>query len=129
MSASSDDTPPTASGARERLRFELILASIWLGVGLFLLPAIIYIVGVPVLGAYGENQGLGAFYMDYFRDLAEPSGRTWAIALGPLLIVLLVRAVFLGVRPAASDAGDAAHNAPPRKPADQARVEPRVSSD
>ena len=49
-----------------------------------MLPATIFIVGGALLGPYGDDGGLGRFYGDFFGDLAEPSVRAWAIALGPL---------------------------------------------
>ena len=87
-----------------RLRFELIFASIWLAVGLFVLPAPIFAVGGALLGPYGENGGrLGRFYGDFFGDLAEPSVRAWAIALGPLVLISLLRLVFAGRRSRAAE--------------------------
>lgn len=98
---------------RRRLRFELIFASAWLAFGLFVLPALIYAVGNVLLGPYGPDQGgadagLGSFYGDFFGDLAELSGRTWAIVLGPLLLVTLVRALFFGMAASSPDQDDAA---------------------
>ena len=73
--------------SNDRLRFELIFASIWLGVGLFLVPALIFWVGIAMLGPYGEGTGagLGTFYADFFGDLATGEVRAWLLALGPLI--------------------------------------------
>lgn len=125
---------PTPAGehrehARSRLRFELIFASVWLGIGLFLLPALIYLVGVLMLGPYGEGAGLGTFYVDFFRDLAGPSGRAWVIALGPLILVSVVRAVFIGARPGSIETDAAKHKEPSRPAPESTRVEPRVGLD
>ena len=110
-----------------RLRFELIFASIWLAFGLFVLPALIYGVGALLLGPYGENQGLGTFYADFFGDLVAPTGRAWALALGPLVLISVLRLLFLDVKPKIEDD----EPEPPRVPSpprrDPARVEPRVS--
>ena len=122
-------SPAPASTSRSRLRFELVLASLWLAFGLFVLPGVIYAVGSALLGPYGENQGLGSFYAHFFRDLAEPSGRTWAIALGPLALLSVLRGIFIGATPRAQDANDAPHNTPPRVTQEAQRVEPRVSLD
>lgn len=125
-----------ASRNRRRLRFELIFGSVWLGVGLFVLPAVIFAVGVTLLGPYREGSGLGRFYVDFFGDLAEPSGRAWTIALGPLFLISFLRAVFIGVsKPDPS--GDFRHdsrNDAPQKPStrtrsEASRVEPSVSPD
>lgn len=135
MSRFSDDAGPAdarATARRSRLRFELFFASAWLGFGLFLLPAMIFAVGVLLLGPYGEGAGLGRFYLDFYADLGRPSGRTWAIALGPLLLVTFVRLVFVGTSKPADD--DIAQQDPPsrarnRSAAAAQRVEPRIGLD
>jgi hypothetical protein len=116
-----------------RLRFEVIIASVWLALGLFLVPALIFWVGITLLGPYGdgavESGGLGSFYADFFGDLASGEVRAWALALGPLIIVSLVRLVFVGTR---RSTGADADSSPPPAPArpvkstDHRRVEPRI---
>ena len=113
---------------RQRLRFELIFASLWLAFGLFVLPAIIYMVGTLLLGPYGENQGLGAFYAHFFKDLVEPAGRVWILALGPLVVVSVLRLVFLGKAPHEDSEREPRQTAE-QAPAPRSRVEPRVSGD
>jgi len=145
VTANSDSDDPSEDG--NRLRFELIFASLWLAFGLFLLPALIFSVGGLLLGPYGENAGLSTFYIDFFGDLADLSGRAWSIALGPVLLISLLRAVFIGARPKSSgssvedDRDDEpapvtarrAPPPPPRKPVKRAtrasRVEPRMGAD
>ena len=113
---------------RRRLRFEVIVASIWLAVGLFVLPATIFAVGGALLGPYGDNGGLGRFYGDFFGDLAEPSVRTWAIALGPLVLISLLRLVFAGAGREPQEPRD--RPTPARHTTDEhRRVEPSVSTD
>lgn len=123
-----------------RLRFELIFASLWLAFGLFLLPALIFWVGGALLGPYGENAGLSTFYVDFFGDLADASGRAWTLALGPILLIYLLRAIFIGVKSAPDTPADVddddiprpPRRAPPvREPAKKttarpSRVEPRM---
>jgi hypothetical protein len=124
-----------------RLRFELIFASLWLALGLFLLPALIYWVGSAALGPYGQNAGLSTFYSDFFADLADGSGRAWTLALGPLLIIYAMRAIFIGVKADKTerksideDEAPPPRRAPPPKEAKRpaqrpARVEPRMGGD
>ena len=123
--------PPGVAGNRyrRRARFEIIFASIWLAVGLFVLPATIYFVGGALLGPYGDDGGLGRFYGDFFGDLAEPSVRAWAIALGPLTLISLLRLVFAGVDHGPPDPqAEPDRAAAPRRTAEEIRrVEPRVS--
>jgi hypothetical protein len=132
------DAEPTASPSdgsgnryRRRARFEVIFASIWLAVGLFVLPATIFIVGGALLGPYGDDGGLGRFYGDFFGDLAEPSVRAWAIALGPLVLVSLLRLVFAGAGREPQEP-QTQQDRPPatRRTAEEVRrVEPRVSAE
>lgn len=127
-----------------RVRFELIFASLWLAFGLFLLPALIFSVGSALLGTYGENAGLSTFYIDFFGDLADGSGRAWSIALGPLVLIYLIRAIFIGVKSvpakrARIEEDEEPRSLPPRRasvkeaskrPAGRpVRVEPRMSND
>lgn len=132
MNATSPASDRLESPTRRRLRFELVFASIWLGIGLFLLPALIYGVGDLLLGPYGEGAGLGRFYADFFSDLVAPSGRAWTLALGPLVLISVLRLLFLDVRAStSSDSDDDAPTAssPPATPRahERSRVEPRVS--
>ena len=131
--AADTDTPEVAAGHRyrRRARFEAIFASIWLAIGLFALPAAIFAVGGALLGPYGENAGLGRFYGDFFGDLAEPSPRAWAIALGPLALISVLRLVFAGAgrgpEPPAGSQDPA--TAPRRTQEEPRRVEPRIGAE
>jgi hypothetical protein len=120
-----------APRARSRVRFEIVLASILLAFGLFVLPAMIYWVGILLLGPYGEGSGLGRFYADFFGDLVAPSARTWALALGPLVLISLLRLIFLdlGSAPPDEEEDEPPRPSPQPKPAvrERSRVEPRVS--
>lgn len=115
---------------RRRARFELIFASIWLAVGLIVMPATIFAIGGALLGPYGDTGRLGRFYGDFLGDLAEPSVRAWAIALGPLVLISLLRLVFAGAGRGSPSPDSAPDRPAPRKATDEARrVEPRVSTD
>lgn len=133
MNASVEQRAPAAAPRRARARFELLFAGSWLACGLFALPGAIYAVGQSLLGPYGENRGLGAFYADFVRDLAEPAGRAWAIALGPLILAYLLRLVFIGAREGRSAVDDASHHDPDFSAASLShegrRVEPRISAE
>ncbi|MDY0065156.1 MAG: hypothetical protein RBS02_02150 [Steroidobacteraceae bacterium] len=148
MKSAAQHRPEDEPTAHNRLRFEAISASIWLAFGLFALPAAIYAVGATLLGPYQEDPrraGLGAFYAEFFSDLAQPSGRAWWLAVGPLLIVTSVRAVFTGAGrhtgeggrfadkgqvagPARSHRQNSAARPAQSRPA-STRVEPRIGED
>jgi len=129
MNAAYDDSADELSAEERRtrrLRFELIFASLGLAFGLFLLPALIYWVGAALLGAYRENAGLSSFYVDFYGDLADGAGRTWILALGPLVLIYLLRAVFIGVsskKTVAVDDDEPPYEPPPRRQAPPARRE------
>jgi hypothetical protein len=149
MNAAATDEPADELSDEQRrgrrVRFELIFNSLWLALGLFLLPAMIFWVGTPALGPYAEPTGTGngagisTFYIDFFGDLAEGSGRAWSIALGPLVLISILRALFIGVKDTPrSDVID--EDEPPvrRAPSTPAvnktgnrpsRVEPRMGAD
>lgn len=127
-----DETPGTQP-PRNRLRHEFLLGSIWLAIGLFVVPAMVYWVGTALLGPYGD--GIGTFYGSFFADLASGVGRAWTLALGPLLLISLLRLIFMR-RPTADQPEQ--EDAAPRQPrpaassADRSsnrRVEPRVTLD
>jgi hypothetical protein len=133
MTDSPTDRPVAATRRQHPLRFELILASALLGFGLFVLPGIIYWVGTQLLGPYGERGGLGAFYGDFYGDLASGVVRAWILALAPLVLVFLLRLIFLTPRTSDAEPEDTADVAPQHKrtatSSDSRRVEPRVSLD
>ena len=129
--ADTDATEVRGNRYRRRVRFEVIFASIWLAIGVFLLPAAIFTVGGALLGPYGDTGRLGRFYGDFFGDLAEPSLRAWALALGPLALISVLRLVFAGAgRGPESPKTPPAEPAAPRRGHEEARrVEPRVSAE
>jgi hypothetical protein len=123
-------TAKASSAAQRRLRFELVFASICIAFGLFVLPALIYVVGILLLGPYGDGEGLGRFYADYFRDLAEPSARVWTLVLGPWVLLSLLRLLLVRRRPAPPVDEEPAASPPPAsapRTQERRRVEPRVS--
>jgi hypothetical protein len=127
-----NDSAGRRTGSRSRARLELLIAGIAVAFGVLVLPGLIYLVGGALMGPYGENRGLGSFYGDFFRDLVEPSGRAWALALGPLVLASAVRAVFIGVKGPQEAAGvqREGNETLPRRRTDEAqRVEPRVTLD
>lgn len=73
--------------------------SAFLGLALFLgfilMPLLIWLVGNRVLGPYthGTNAhaGPGALMNDYFTALGAGSVASWLVALGPLVILYLLR--------------------------------------
>jgi hypothetical protein len=129
MTHSSSPPAPDTSPHPNRLRFELIIGSILLAFGLFILPGLVFWVGSTLLGPYGKEAGIGTFYGDFFGDLASGAGRPWALALGPLIIIGLIRLLFLR-RSAPIPHEDAAlPQRSTRSATDSRRVEPRVSLD
>lgn len=135
---SPSDSDLDQPARKPRARFELIFASVWLAVGFFVMPALVYVVGTLLLGPYGATEadggGLGSFYGDFFADLVEPAGRVWILALGPLVVISLLRLVFFNFSRRISER-DSEPQEPPapiqRESQRRARerVEPRVSGD
>lgn len=80
------------------LEQELIWLLATLLAGVVVLPALTYLVGSHVFGAYQTGGGLVAFYRAFSRDLADAHLNAWIVALGPLLLVYMLRLI-LGLLP------------------------------
>lgn len=107
-------TPPTAGpGPLERLRRvpssfaalsrtqrELIVLGAAVAFGVLVMPLLIWVAGNRALGPYthGDNPrgGPWALFADYVVGLAHGSAVFWLVALGPALLLLLIRG-FLAV--------------------------------
>ena len=134
MNTQDQDSHDDSADTGKRLRTELLIGSVWLAVGLFLVPAVVYLVGIKLLGPYGNDGAtMSTFYGAFFADLAGGESRTWMLALGPLVLMSIVRALFIGVGTKRSvDTEDKSDELPPPRPAaplpkERRRVEPRVS--
>jgi len=81
-----------------RTQRELIVCGLALGAGVLVMPFLIWFAGRRVLGGYvhGENPAAGpwSLFADYVVGLAHGSAVFWAVALGPLVLLLLVRGFF-----------------------------------
>jgi hypothetical protein len=62
--------------------------------GLLVLPFLVHLTGSTVLGPYSGG-GAGAFFTDYLHGLLTLRWYSWALALGPLLIVVFWRILVL----------------------------------
>jgi hypothetical protein len=78
-----------------RPRRELIIFGLALLCGLMVMPFLIWFAGSRVLGPYthGQNAHAGPFALvaDFFTGLAHGSAVFWAVALGPAVLLLLIR--------------------------------------
>lgn len=85
-----------ASSNEPRTRREAALFGGALALGLLVIPLFIWLLGRRALGPYTHGDsphGLGpvALYGDYFSGLAHGWLGYWTVALGPALLLLLVR--------------------------------------
>jgi hypothetical protein len=82
-------------GALNRAQRELVIFGLALLFGLIVMPFLIWFAGNHALGTYthGQNPHAGPFalFADYFVGLAHGSAVFWAVALGPALLLLLIR--------------------------------------
>ena len=69
----------------------LLLAAFAFGV--LVLPFLVYLTGTYVFGRYAAGGALG-FFGDFARGLASLSWHAWALALGPVAIVGIWRALW-----------------------------------
>jgi hypothetical protein len=89
-------------GARSRTQRELILFALMTVFGLIVMPFVIWIASGRVLGPYTHGQNLHAgplaLVADYYTGLVHGSAVFWCVALGPAVLVLLIRAFLAGWR-------------------------------
>jgi hypothetical protein len=76
-------------GARGLWR-ELLSATICLGLGVLVMPCLIFAAGRVVLGPYAHGNLL-ALWRDYLQGLISGSDADWCIAIGPYLLLWLLR--------------------------------------
>ena len=78
-----------------RVRRELIVYGVLLLIGLIGVPLLTWVAGNRWLGPYTHEQNLHAgplaLLQDYFLGLLHGSAVFWVVALGPAVLVLLVR--------------------------------------
>ncbi|MBS0364202.1 MAG: hypothetical protein JSR67_00070 [Proteobacteria bacterium] len=98
-SGTASDAQEEDAATRRRLRVELLLAVSALLLGLLVVPLCIWLVGGRVLGPYTHGQdthaGPLALLGDFFRGLGTGVPVFWGVALGPLLLLLLLRGFVL----------------------------------
>jgi len=110
--ATTTPTPPAAARARAlsdsyralppRVRRELIIYGVTLLAGLLGMPLLIWLAGNRVLGPYthGQNLHAGPFALlgDFMLGLAHGSAVFWVVALGPAVLLLLLRVMIWLIR-------------------------------
>lgn len=79
-------------------RRELLLFAGLAGFGLLVLPALVYLVGVVLLGEYAPGATVGTFYADLYAELAAPALWAWLLVLGPWLGIQWLRLLWLPFR-------------------------------
>jgi len=70
---------------------ELLAIGICLGIGIVVMPCLIFIAGRLVLGPYGHGN-LFALWHDFLQELLAGSRSAWFIAIGPYVLFWLLRA-------------------------------------
>jgi hypothetical protein len=73
------------------LKTEVLLLLGLVALGMWLVPALIYLVGSEVLGPYGEIQTISAFYLDLFGFLIAGRGIAWLLVTSPYLFLCVIR--------------------------------------
>ena len=71
---------------------ELLVAAIGLGLGVVLMPVLIFYAGVAALGRF-DGASLGNLYANLFAGLKDASIASWVVFLGPYGLYLLFRAL------------------------------------
>src|SRR5579862_224243 len=88
--------------ALSRTQRSLILYGLALLFGVLVVPLLIWVIGNRVLGPYtqGQNAHAGPFALlaDFFVGLGHGSAVFWSVALGPAVLVVLLRLLARAVR-------------------------------
>jgi hypothetical protein len=94
--------PDTYRALPPRVRRELIIYGVALLCGLLVMPLLIWFAGNRVLGPYthGQNLHAGPFTLlgDFLLGLLHGSAVFWAVALGPAVLLLLLRVMIRLIR-------------------------------
>lgn len=91
------------------IRREALLFAVIGGFGLLVLPALVYFVGLQLLGEYRPDAGMGAFYADLYGQLAALSIWAWLLVTGPWLAIQMLRLFWLPMRSFLRPKSDPAH--------------------
>lgn len=74
-----------------RITIEIAILLGLLALGFWLVPAMVFVTGEAVLGAYGDNLGMGRFYVDLFARLVQGDQLAWLLVSALYLTLLLIR--------------------------------------
>jgi hypothetical protein len=74
-----------------RFKRELLLLGSLLGFGLFLLPIVVYLVGVEIVGPYDGEGGAFGLLASVLTAVARGNWAAWMLTLSPYLICQLTR--------------------------------------
>lgn len=69
---------------------ELLTIALCIGIGLLVMPCLIFGAGRLALGTYAHGN-LFALWRDYLAGLTEGSHATWFVLVGPYLLVWVLR--------------------------------------
>jgi hypothetical protein len=122
------DSPNHGRHTSTVIRRELIILGITLACGFFLMPFLIWMVGNRVLGPYTHGQDVAAgtgplrLLADYFTGLAHGSVIFWCVAIGPYVLLTLIRALYTYLR--STPAAPAPRN--PSAERNRGRIEPHL---
>jgi hypothetical protein len=76
------------------VRRELSIVLITICCSAIVLPGLIFAVGSRIFGPYGSTEGIVSIYQTILHDLPEPRLAAWIIAVGPALVIVLLRLIF-----------------------------------
>ena len=76
-----------------QLRHDALLLTATFAFGVLVLPFAVYLTGTYLLGTYSAGGAMG-FFGDFLRALASMRWYAWSLALGPLAVVAVARALW-----------------------------------
>jgi hypothetical protein len=88
---------PCIMTTASHIRRELLWLLIGLPLGLLLLPVLIFLAGMRVFGPYAGGEA-GDLVNGFLRGLGQGEPACWLVAVGPYLVLLLLRLMVRGFR-------------------------------
>lgn len=76
---------------KPKWKSELVVFAVLFAFGLLALPALVYLVGLEVVGAYEGPDGIWSLYAAILAALARGAIAAWLLVLSPYVVIQLLR--------------------------------------
>jgi hypothetical protein len=109
-----------------RLQRELMFIGVAVVFGFVVMPAIIFALGTGVMGKYAGGNSVISLYTNFYKALGQGWLSFWIVALGPFVLISLLRLLIAMLFGGSADEADTETRAPPKRRAPQVSDETRA---